>query len=160
MQAEAGAVSVRTMRPADLPAVMRIERRSFTMPWQETTFRALMRRPSAALLTAELSEPAATTVVGFSVLWFAADEAELGDLAVDPDFRGRGIGRLLLEASVDTARRRGAGALYLEVRESNAAARALYDGRGFATVGRRPGYYSEPREDACVMRLELQDEMR
>ena len=159
-KAEAGAVSVRTMRPADLPAVMRIERRSFTMPWQETTFRALMRRPSAALLTAELSEPAATTVVGFSVLWFAADEAELGDLAVDPDYRGRGIGHLLLEASVDTACRRGASALYLEVRESNAAARALYDGRGFETVGRRPGYYSEPREDACVMRLELQDEMR
>ena len=139
---------------------MRIERRSFTMPWQEATFRALMRRPSAALLTAELAERAATTVVGFSVLWFAADEAELGDLAVDPEFRGRGIGRLLLEASIATARQRAAGVLYLEVRESNLAARALYDGHGFETVGRRPGYYSEPREDACVMRLDLQNEAR
>ena len=151
---------MRTMRPADLPAVMRIERRSFTMPWQEATFRALMRRPSAALLMAELAERAATTVVGFSVLWFAADEAELGDLAVDPEFRGRGIGRLLLEASIATARQRAAGVLYLEVRESNLAARALYDGHGFETVGRRPGYYSEPREDACVMRLNLQNEAR
>lgn len=159
-EAREGDVSVRTMRPADLPSVMRIERRSFSMPWQETTFRALMRRPSAALLTAELAEQAATTVVGFSVLWFAADEAELGDLAVDPEFRGRGIGSFLLEASIETARRRGAEVLYLEVRESNRAARALYDGRGFQTVGRRPGYYSEPREDACVMRLDLQNEAR
>ena len=160
MDTQYGALSVRTMRPADLPSVMRIERRSFSMPWQETTFRALMRRPSAALLTAELEEQAATTVVGFSVLWFAADEAELGDLAVDPDFRGRGIGRFLLEASIETARRRGADVLYLEVRESNRVARALYDRRGFRTVGRRPGYYSEPREDACVMRLDLQNEAR
>ena len=158
--AHAGDVSVRTMRPADLPEVMRIERRSFTMPWQESTFRALMRRPSAALLTAELAGHAAKTVAGFSALWFAADEAELGDLAVDPDLRGRGIGRPLLEASIETARRRGAAVLYLEVRESNLAARTLYDGRGFETVGRRPGYYSEPREDACVMRLDLQNEAR
>ncbi|MCL7969745.1 MAG: hypothetical protein M8867_09005 [marine benthic group bacterium] len=69
------------MRPADLADVMRIERQSFTMPWQETTFRALMRRPSAALLTAVSSvrdpggEYDGGEVVGFAVLWFAADEA-------------------------------------------------------------------------------------
>jgi GNAT superfamily N-acetyltransferase len=73
------------MWPADIPDVMRIERQSFGMPWQESTFRALMRRPSASLLTAEVDG----TVVGFSVLWFAADEGELGDIAVDPEYRGR-----------------------------------------------------------------------
>jgi ribosomal-protein-alanine N-acetyltransferase len=148
------------MRPADLPAVMRIERQSFAMPWQESTFRGLMRRPSAALVTAEAAENKAREVVGFAVLWFAADEAELGDLAVDPGYQRRGIGRLLLEASIETARARGSRTLYLEVRESNAAARALYESRGFRTVGCRPGYYSEPREDACVMRLDLHDEPR
>ncbi len=159
-------IAIRTMRPADLSDVMRIERQSFTMPWQETTFRALMRRPSAALLTAVSpgresgGEVARDEVVGFAVLWFAADEAELGDLAVDPRIRGHGVGTQLLESSIETARKRGARTLYLEVRESNDAARALYSKRGFRVVGRRPGYYEEPREDACVMRLDLQDSTR
>jgi ribosomal-protein-alanine N-acetyltransferase len=149
-------VAVRAMWPDDIPDVMRIERQSFGMPWQESTFRALMRRPSASLLTAESNR----TVVGFSVLWFAADEGELGDLAVDPEHRGRGIGRTLLNRSIEEARLRGARSLYLEVRESNEAARALYQTAGFETVGRRADYYSGPREDACVMRLDLQNSAR
>jgi ribosomal-protein-alanine N-acetyltransferase len=155
-------IAIRPMRPADLSEVMRIERKSFTMPWQESTFRALMRRPSASLLTAERSGglETETEIVGFAVLWFAADEAELGDLAVDPDWRGRGIGSRILESSIELARDRGARSLYLEVRESNSAARSLYAKRGFQIVGRRPGYYSEPREDACVMRLDLQKDAR
>jgi ribosomal-protein-alanine N-acetyltransferase len=154
------------MRPADLAEVMRIERQSFTMPWQESTFRALMRRPSAALLTAETvrvdsdDEDSRDAIIGFAVLWFAAAESELGDLAVDPEWRGQGIGSQLLESSIELASDRGARTLYLEVRESNEAARALYTQRGFQVVGRRSGYYSEPREDACVMRLDLQNEAR
>lgn len=149
-------VTIRAMWPADIPDVMRIERQSFGMPWEESTFRALMRRPSASLLTAESDG----TVVGFSVLWFAADEGELGDLAVDPEYRGRGIGGTLLARSIDEARLRGSRSLYLEVRESNDGARALYEKVGFEVVGRRPDYYSGPREDACVMRLDLQNSAR
>ena len=149
-------VTIRAMWPADIPDVMRIERQSFGMPWQESTFRALMRRPSASLLTAE----ADGAVVGFAVLWFSADEGELGDLAVDPGHRGRGIGRMLLGRSIEEARLRGARTLYLEVRESNEAARALYETAGFDPVGRRTGYYTGPREDACVMMLDLQNSVR
>lgn len=149
-------VTVRAMWPADIPDVMRIERQSFGMPWQESTFRALMRRPSASLLTAEADRK----VVGFSVLWFAADEGELGDIAVDPEYRGRGIGRTLLDRSIQEARSRGARSLYLEVRQSNDAARALYETAGFETVGQRADYYSGPLEDARVMRLDLQDSAR
>ncbi len=149
-------VTIRAMWPADIPDVMRIERQSFGMPWQESTFHALMRRPSASLLTAEADR----AVVGFAVLWFSADEGELGDLAVDPEHRGRGIGRTLLDRSIEEARLRGARTLYLEVRESNEAARALYETAGFDPVGRRTGYYSGPREDACVMMLDLQNSVR
>jgi [ribosomal protein S18]-alanine N-acetyltransferase len=144
------------MRPGDLADVMRIERTSFTMPWRESTFRGLMRRPSAALSVAEVEE----VLAGFSVVWFAADEAELGDLAVEPAFRRRGVARALLARVLAECAARGARTLYLEVRESNAAARALYERAGFEMVGRRREYYTAPREDACVMRLLLQDSAR
>jgi hypothetical protein len=77
-------VTVRTMRPMDLEAVMHIERRSFSAPWEESTFRGLLRRPSAALLVAEVD----LDVAGYSVMWFAADEGEIGDIAVLPEMRG------------------------------------------------------------------------
>jgi ribosomal-protein-alanine N-acetyltransferase len=144
------------MRPSDLPEVLLIERRSFTAPWEESTFRALMRRPSAALIVAEVED----RVAGYAVLWFAADEGELGDLAVLTELRGRGIGAALLASSVREASDRGARWLYLEVREGNASARRLYERAGFRVVGTRRKYYSAPAEDAIVMRLNLQDELR
>jgi ribosomal-protein-alanine N-acetyltransferase len=149
-------VVVRRMRPADLPGVMFIERRSFSAPWEESTFRGLMRRPSAALLVAELD----AEVAGYAVLWFAADESELGDIAVLPELRGVGIGRRLLRESVQVAAGRGALSLYLEVRETNSVARQLYSSDGFTVVGVRKRYYTEPVEDAIVMRLELQRGVR
>jgi [ribosomal protein S18]-alanine N-acetyltransferase len=147
---------VRPMRPADLDEVMWIERRSFSAPWEESTFRGLMRRRSAALFVAESGDE----VIGYSVLWFAADEGELGDIAVLPEARGRGIGRLLLRESIKVAVDRGARFLYLEVRDSNAAARGLYEKFGFSIAGVRKQYYTGPAEDAIVMRLDLQDAVR
>ncbi len=141
------------MRPADLDAVMLIERRSFGAPWEESTFRGLMRRPSATLMVAELDE----RIVGFAVLWFAADEGELGDLAVHPDLRELGIGAELVRWCVQEARDRGTRHLFLEVREGNPSARRLYERAGFETVGVRERYYSTPTEDAIVMRLDLHD---
>jgi len=135
---------------------MVIERRSFTSPWEETTFRGLMRRPSAALFVAEVHGE----VVGYSVAWYAADEAELGDLAVHPEWRGRGIGAALLRHNVSEAVRRDIRFVYLEVREGNAAARQLYESAGFEIVGVRRKYYAEPPEDAVVMRLVLHDSAR
>jgi ribosomal-protein-alanine N-acetyltransferase len=147
---------VRVMRPADLAEVMLIERRSFTAPWEESTFRGLMRRPSAALLIADVEGE----VAGYSVMWFAADEGELGNMAVLPELRGQGLGLRLLRESIAISSRRGARSLYLEVRETNEGARALYESVGFSVVGVRKEYYTEPVEDAIVMRLDLQDAVR
>ena len=102
-------------------------------------------------------------VAGF-VLWrVAADEAELLTIAVHPDERRRGAGRVLLEAAIDGAREAGAAVLLLEVGEDNPAARGLYDGRGFSTVGRRVAYYRRgdaTKADALVMRLVLASDIR
>jgi len=148
--------TVRSMSSADLLDVMLIERRSFSVPWEESTFRGLMRRPSVALLVAELDG----RVAGYSVTWFTDDEAELGDIAVLPELRGRGIGSLLLRESITLAAGRGARFLHLEVRHGNEVARRLYEKAGFDVAGVRKEYYTEPVEDAIVMRLNLHDTVR
>ncbi len=84
----------------------------------------------------------------------AADEAEVLTLAVDPAVRRHGLGRALLGQALATARQRGASAIFLEVASGNSAARALYAGAGFVTVGHRRGYY-QGGGDALVLRQPL-----
>jgi ribosomal-protein-alanine N-acetyltransferase len=94
-------------------------------------------------------------IVGFSVAYVVEDQSELANLAVDGTVRRDGIGGQLLEHVMRAAAARGARELFLEVRVSNAAARALYEKRGFETIGRRVKYYVKPVEDALVLRRTL-----
>ncbi len=142
---------VRSARPADLPVLLRIEREAFPVPWSERAFRMVMRRDPGAVLVAERSG----RVAGYAALWVSADEAELADLAVAPEHRRRGVGRTLLRACLREAAARGAGEIFLQVRESNSAARSLYREAGFREVGRRTGYYRAPAEDALVLTREI-----
>ncbi len=142
---------IRPMRDADLSAVMAIEQVSFSTPWTWRTFRNLLRRTDAHLYVAELGPEGDRVLVGYAVFWRVADQAELGDLAVDPTRRREGIGARLLEHVIARAGALGIRELFLEVRESNTAAQELYRRYGFAHVGRRRGYYSNPREDALVL---------
>jgi [ribosomal protein S18]-alanine N-acetyltransferase len=142
---------LRRMHAADVPAVLDIERTSYTMPWSEITFRGLLTREDAELIVAVLD----AQVVGYVICWMVADQAELGNVAVASRHRGRGIGALLVEAALEAAARRGALEIFLEVRPSNRTARELYLRYGFREVGRRKHYYSLPAEDAIVMRRAL-----
>lgn len=90
-------------------------------------------------------------VVGLVVTGVAADEMEILNLAVEPDWRRRGVGTALVETALEHGRRSGAKRVFLEVRESNQAARGFYRRQGFAVAGRRPRYYRRPDEDAVVM---------
>lgn len=139
------------MRRRDVQQVAEIERRCYSLPWSAFTFQALLRRPNTVLLVAEDTKG----VAGYAALWLAADEAELGNLAVRPGRRARGIGRLLLARVLSEAAGCGARRVFLEVRESNSVARRLYESAGFRIVGHRPDYYASPREDALVMRVEI-----
>lgn len=94
-------------------------------------------------------------VVGFSVVYLAGDEGDLANLATAESARRCGVGRRLLEHVLAVACGRGARVIFLEVRESNAAARALYESAGFVDVGRRAKYYARPVEDALILRKEL-----
>ena len=90
-------------------------------------------------------------IVGFAGMWMAFDEAHVTTIGVDPHYRGRGFGELLLLCMVDEAAARGATWLTLEVRVSNAAAQALYRKYGFTVEGTRKRYYSDNNEDALIM---------
>ena len=144
-------VTIRRMRAPDLPRVMQIELSTFSMPWSESTFRGLLRRSDSDLFVAELRG----AVAGYSVFWAVTDQGELGNVAVAEEYRGRGIGRTLLDAVLERAAERSVHEIFLEVRRSNDGAQNLYRRLGFTQVGQRKNYYQEPAEDAIVMRLEL-----
>jgi ribosomal-protein-alanine N-acetyltransferase len=142
---------LRRMSPADLPRVLEIEYTCFSTPWKDATFRGLMRRTDTDLFVAEVDD----RIVGYSACWTVIDQSELGNVAVAPEARGLGIGGALVDVVVERVKERGARELFLEVRESNHVAQAIYRDRGFTVVGRRRSYYAQPTEDALVMRLRV-----
>jgi [ribosomal protein S18]-alanine N-acetyltransferase len=146
---QAGGLRIRRLGRADLDRVMEIERASFSTPWRLNTFEGLLLRSDSDLLAAVRDQ----ALVGYAICWTIGDQAELGNVAVAPTERGAGTGRHLVEAALATVRARGAHECFLEVRESNAVARALYERLGFDAIGRRPRYYTQPVEDALVMRM-------
>ena len=90
-------------------------------------------------------------IVAYSVIYCAADQADLANIAVLPECRGQKLGRELLGITLEKACKIGVSEVFLEVRESNAAARGLYNASDFVEIGRRKKYYSNPREDAIIM---------
>jgi ribosomal-protein-alanine N-acetyltransferase len=135
---------------AHIPEVAAIEQVCFSDPWSEASFRHAVDNPGVFFRVA--TDGAGGLVVGYVVAWFAGGDGEVANVAVAPAARGRGIGGLLLDAAIAAAAENGAEALYLDVRESNARARSLYDSRGFVEVGRRRRYYRRPWEDAIILR--------
>jgi len=148
-------VLIEPVSKLELGDIVDLERASFSDPWSESSFAAVLNEPAAFFAAAR--DAASDRVAGYVVAWFVADEGEIANLAVREPTRRRGIGAALLDAALDEGRRRGAHAIYLEVRDSNAAARALYASRNFEEVGRRRMYYRKPVEDAIVLRRSVDD---
>ncbi len=144
-------VRLRPARESDLPDILAIERASFTDPWSRGSFATLLEQPRVYFAVAL----DAGVLLGYTVAWFVLDEAELANVAVLPDARGRGVGTLLLEGALAAAVTRGSESMYLEVRASNVSALALYTSHGFVEISRRKSYYKHPVEDALVLRRSL-----
>jgi ribosomal-protein-alanine acetyltransferase len=143
-----GAVRIRPAEHRDLAAMALIESRSFSNPWHPQTFRSLISRDRALVLVAEDPEAG---VVGYAVSWWVLDQAELANIAVGEEHRGRRIGLDLLDRTLDEMRERGVERIFLEVRMSNEGAHRLYLARGFTQVAVRSDYYRNPREDARIL---------
>ncbi|MBA2708903.1 MAG: ribosomal protein S18-alanine N-acetyltransferase [Gemmatimonadaceae bacterium] len=142
---------IRPANAADIMAVAAIERLTFSDPWSGREFTAVLALTHAIFLVVA---DEGGDVAGYAVVSCVADEAEVLNIAVSPTRQRSGLGGRLLDAAMDQAKTRGAGKFFLEVRESNAAARALYASRGFKGISRRNGYYQNPAEDALVLRAE------
>jgi ribosomal-protein-alanine N-acetyltransferase len=141
--------SIRNAEDADVREIARIERGSFSDPWSEVEFRALLASPHAIFLVACDEQG---TVGGYVVTMSVLDESEVLNIAVDAGHRGKSIGSMLLDRCLEEAEVRGSRSTFLEVRQSNEAALRLYRSRGFEEVSRRRGYYRRPVEDALVLR--------
>ncbi|MDQ6871733.1 MAG: ribosomal protein S18-alanine N-acetyltransferase [Gemmatimonadota bacterium] len=138
----------------DLTQVAQIERSSFADPWSEESFRRLLGVAPAIFLVAVF--PSDQAVAGYVVAFSVEEDGELLNVAVDPKFRGQGLAGQMLDAALIELAARGVRSAFLEVRESNRAARALYESRGFSEIGRRSKYYRRPVEDALVLRKTLE----
>lgn len=151
---------IREAKDEDLAGVIAIERASFSDPWSAESFETSLTLERFRFLVAEAtgreqSSSGAPRLAGYVIALLLGTEGEVADLAVDPEMRGLGVGARLLDAVLDRAMSDGVRTFYLEVRESNASARRLYDSRSFVVVGRRRGYYQQPPEDALVLRRDL-----
>lgn len=138
-----------------LESIFKIESESFSDPWSEQAFLGMIDSPLAILLVGLGSEG---QVVGYAAATAAWEDGEILNVAVDRDSRGEGTGGLLLDAAIASLKDQLVGRVFLEVRESNEAAIALYRSRGFAEMSVRRNYYKHPVENALVMRMDLSGE--
>ncbi|MBR1497462.1 MAG: ribosomal protein S18-alanine N-acetyltransferase [Oscillospiraceae bacterium] len=143
---------IRDAREGDLPRLAEIERECFSVPWTVDMLRSQFSPGQHVFLVAEKDGEAA----GYIGLAYVLDEGYISNVAVAPAFRRRGVGDALLDGMEARGRALALAFLTLEVRESNAPARALYAKHGYRDVGRRKNYYEKPREDAILMTKELE----
>lgn len=142
------------MTTAWLDAVLAVEQHAYSFPWTRGNFIDSL----AAGYWAEMLCNAQQQLVGYFVVMHGVDEMHLLNITVAPEFQGQGHARTLFNALVAQAPAEASRKLWLEVRQSNTHAQAIYQHFGFAHVGLRRAYYpaaSGQREDAVVMALQL-----
>ncbi|MDN0081441.1 ribosomal protein S18-alanine N-acetyltransferase [Crenobacter sp. SG2305] len=148
-------MSTLTLRPAsalDLTLLATLEARSTAHPWSEGQYRGSFES-GHQLFIAQLD----AEIVGLAVIMLVLDEAHLLNIVIDHDWQGQGLGRQLLGELMLRMRQQGALRMFLEVRESNAIARSLYESLGFSECGIRKHYYraEQGREHAILMEASL-----
>ncbi len=142
-------ICFREMSAFDVPEVAALERLNFSEPWSEEGFLSELKQPHALYLTARLKET--SVLAGYCGLLQSMDEADIVNVAVRKEFRGRGIAFAMLEYLMELGRERGVAKFTLEVRKSNHAALHLYEKLGFHQAGVRTGFYEKPDEDALIL---------
>ncbi len=151
---------VRAMTMQDLGPVQEIDRLSFSLPWPESAFTYELsdNKCSCNYVVEEENGNGLHQVVAMAVVWQIVDEAHIATIAVHPQMRGQGLGKLLLTHILSDAQQQGMLSALLEVRAGNLVALQMYQQFGFEVVGRRPHYYQDNQEDALLMTLDFKKE--
>ena len=142
---------IRKATPNDVLQIENIEKSSFSMPWSQKVLLDEINKPDDLFWVIEDEK----NVLGYAVIGVLGSEAEIYNIAVDSSHRGKGLGDMLVKHLVSQCAENGTEALFLEVRESNAPAKSLYEKYGFKAVGIRKNYYRKTTEDAILMMLSL-----
>lgn len=145
-------MNIVTMQQCHVPAIAQLESICFSCPWSESSVASELTNALSLWLVAEEDG----RVAGYIGSQTVCEESDMMNVAVHPDFRRRGIGEALVKALETELRARGSHCLTLEVRTSNAPAIALYEKLGFSQAGLRKNYYRDPKEDALILRKELE----
>jgi ribosomal-protein-alanine N-acetyltransferase len=140
--------SIEPMASGDISSVARIERACFSTVWPSDAFYNELNTNKLAHYFVGRYED---RVVAYGGIWVILEDSHITTLAVDPAYRRRGFGEVLLLRMIDEAIGRGAAWMTLEVRESNSSAQLLYRKYGFTTVTMRAGYYTDDNESALIM---------
>ena len=135
------------MQVEDLPRVCEIEKENFSLPWSEKSFSDSIKREDTIFLTALCDGQ----IAGYLGCYCIAGEGEITNVAVASSFRRKGIGGMLLEKLYEEGAGLDTREFFLEVRESNEAAIALYSRQGFVKEGIRKNFYEKPVENAIIM---------
>lgn len=142
-------VKIVPMTADHLEELEKLERICFSRPWSRKMLAEELENQCAAFLVAE--DSVSGRVLGYAGLMVVADEGYITNVAVFPEYRRQGIAAQILQVFLQFAEANRLAFLTLEVRPSNAAAIALYQGFGFEEVGRRKNYYDLPKEDALIL---------
>jgi ribosomal-protein-alanine N-acetyltransferase len=140
-------MELKRLQLRDLGAIEQIERRAYPTPWSRSMFASELAKPSSICLGAFDGD----RLAGYLIVSRYVDAWHVMNVAVDPEFRRRGIAQALLKELFELTREDGRRGYTLEVRVSNAGAIALYEQLGFRSSGIRRGYYTDNREDALIM---------
>lgn len=144
---------VAPMTNSDIDEVLRIEQQSFPNPWTWSMFDSELLNPVSSAYTVKVPHDGASIVAGYVIFWIVYGEAHILNIAIHPEYRRMGFAKRLLDTAIDDMKRLLVYEVFLEVRRSNEAGRALYRLYGFKESFERKKYYGD--EDAIVMVLEL-----
>ena len=143
-------IEIRKMKPEYVDAVYEIDKASVPIPWSKKSIEEELNNMLANFLVAVNDEK----VIGFAMCWFVMDECHIGNIAVSPDYRRKGVGEKLFKSLLQGTKEHGTNYIILEVRTSNEPAIKLYEKFGFEEVCIRKHYYKNPDgtyEDALIM---------